>query len=53
MRRAVAFIESDAHRDITVADIAARWGFLHPSRFAHYYRAACGRSPLGTLHDGE
>lgn len=106
VRRAVAFIESDAHRDITVADIAAaahvtiralqyafrrhlgttptellrrvrldhahrellaadpttgltvtevaaRWGFLHPGRFAHYYRAAYGRSPLGTLHDGE
>jgi AraC-like DNA-binding protein len=104
LRRAVSFIESEAHRDITVADIAAaahvtvralqyafrrhlgitpteylrrvrldhahrellaadptsgatvtevaaRWGFLHPGRFAHYYRRAYGRSPQRTHHD--
>lgn len=103
LRRAVAFVDDNAHRDITVADIAAaahvtirtvqyafrrhlgisptaylrqvrlahahrellaanpasgttvtevaaRWGFLHPGRFASYHRAAYGCSPYRTLH---
>jgi AraC-like DNA-binding protein len=103
LRRAVAFVEDNAHRDITVADIAAaahvtirtvqyafrrhlgtspmaylrqvrlshahqellatdpasgttvtriaaRWGFLHPGRFARYHRATYGCSPYRTLH---
>lgn len=29
----------------TVAEVARRWGFNHPSRFAAYYRARYGRSP--------
>ncbi|WP_308405175.1 helix-turn-helix transcriptional regulator [Streptomyces sp. B93] len=48
-----------AHRDLqaadplggaTVADIAARWGFAHPGRFAALYRDAYGTSPSHTLH---
>lgn len=44
-----------AHRDLvqhgrgTVADIARRWGFEHPSRFAAHYRAAYGVNPGTTL----
>ncbi|GCD44731.1 AraC family transcriptional regulator [Streptomyces paromomycinus] len=47
-----------AHRDLlaagpgtdaTVTVIAARWGFLHPGRFAADYRRAYGRSPRETL----
>ncbi|WP_069885828.1 helix-turn-helix domain-containing protein [Streptomyces luteocolor] len=33
----------------TVTDIALRWGFAHPGRFAAYYRAAYGISPSTTL----
>jgi AraC-like DNA-binding protein len=33
----------------TVASVAARWGFGHRSRFAHYYRQAYGVLPQQTL----
>ncbi|MEN4473649.1 helix-turn-helix transcriptional regulator [Mycolicibacterium cosmeticum] len=33
----------------TVAQIARKWGFLHTSRFAVYYRQAYGQSPHVTL----
>jgi AraC-like DNA-binding protein len=46
-----------AHRDLqraspdgcAVAEVANRWGFAHPSRFAHYYRLTYGTSPQRTL----
>jgi AraC-like DNA-binding protein len=45
-----------AHRDLqtappgtTVTTIATRWGFLHPGRFATYYREIYGRSPHEVL----
>ncbi len=46
-----------AHRDLliadraeaTVADIARRWGFAHPGRFAVHYREQYGQSPQVTL----
>lgn len=47
-----------AHRDLaagdptagdTVKDIAARWGFAHPGRFARYYRQIYGVTPRHTL----
>ncbi|MFD9964175.1 helix-turn-helix transcriptional regulator [Amycolatopsis sp. NPDC058986] len=47
-----------AHRELlaahpatgaTVTEIAARWGFFHPGRFAHHYRATYGRPPHRTL----
>ena len=48
-----------AHQDLLAADIgsgatvtriAARWGFLHPGRFAAAYRRAYGRPPMQTLY---
>lgn len=35
--------------DITVTQVAARWGFWNPGRFAAHYRAAYGCSPATTL----
>ena len=32
-----------------VADVAAKWGFRHPPRFADYYRRAFGELPSRTL----
>jgi AraC-like DNA-binding protein len=34
---------------VTVSEIAARWGFLHPSRFAQQYRRRFGVLPSETL----
>jgi transcriptional regulator GlxA family with amidase domain len=49
-----------AHRDLldadpaatTVADVAARWGWLHAGRFAARYRARYGVAPAATLRRG-
>jgi AraC-like DNA-binding protein len=49
-----------AHRDLirgepgtaSVGDIAARWGFGHPGRFAAVYRQAYGKAPSNTLRGG-
>ncbi|SDO22826.1 helix-turn-helix transcriptional regulator [Pseudomonas jinjuensis] len=38
-----------ARPDCRVADIAARWGFRHFSRFAYQYRRAFGELPSETL----
>lgn len=44
-----------AHRDLldpdggTIGDIARRWGFENPSRFAAHYRAAHGVNPSQTM----
>lgn len=49
---------SGAHRDLTdpeagsVAEIARRWGFEHPSRFAAHYRAMYGVNPNRTMRAG-
>lgn len=46
---------SAAHRDLiepgggSIAEIARRWGFEHPSRFASHYRALYGVNPSQTL----
>ncbi|GAA0645309.1 AraC family transcriptional regulator [Kutzneria viridogrisea] len=40
---------TDPTTGVTVTEVAARWGFFHPGRFAHYYRAAYGRPPYRTL----
>jgi transcriptional regulator GlxA family with amidase domain len=37
------------HRHDTVSAIATRWGFMHTSRFAVFYRQTYGRSPHITL----
>ncbi len=39
----------DPTSGITVAQVALDWGFSNPSRFAHYYRDAYGRTPSKTL----
>jgi AraC-like DNA-binding protein len=41
--------ESDPAAGVTVAAVAARWGFPHPGRFAADYRAAYGVPPRTTL----
>ncbi|MFE3854825.1 helix-turn-helix transcriptional regulator [Streptomyces griseorubiginosus] len=42
---------ADPEAGTTVADIAARWGFSHPGRFATLYRRSYDRSPGRTLRD--
>ncbi|MBV9195797.1 MAG: AraC family transcriptional regulator [Solirubrobacterales bacterium] len=50
-------IGAAAHRELlasdaaqcTVGELAARWGFLNPGRFAAAYRARYGVSPSVTL----
>ncbi|MFI2764103.1 helix-turn-helix transcriptional regulator [Streptomyces echinatus] len=37
---------------VTVTEIAARWGFHHPGRFASLYRSTYRRAPHRTLSDG-
>ncbi|HWV85108.1 MAG TPA: helix-turn-helix domain-containing protein [Capillimicrobium sp.] len=49
-----------AHRELldadpattTVADVAARWGWLHAGRFAAHYRDRYGVAPAATLRRG-
>lgn len=41
---------ADPTTGTTVAEIARRWGFAGPGRFAGHYRAAYGRAPSRTLH---
>jgi AraC-like DNA-binding protein len=42
-------IEADPRSGQSVAEIAARWGFLHPGRFAAAYREQFGVPPSNTL----
>jgi AraC-like DNA-binding protein len=35
---------------VRVTDVAMRWGFVHPSRFAEQYREQFGELPSVTLH---
>lgn len=43
-------LDADPGAGATVTDIALRWGFHHPSRFAATYRRTYGRTPRETLH---
>jgi len=45
-------VAADPETGATVTDIAARWGFSHPGRFATLYRRTYDRSPRRTLQDG-
>jgi transcriptional regulator GlxA family with amidase domain len=36
---------------VSVSEVAARWGFTHLGRFAGAYRARFGESPSQTLRD--
>ncbi|MEU3294310.1 AraC family transcriptional regulator [Streptomyces longwoodensis] len=42
-------LAADPSDGTTVTQVAVRWGFAHPGRFAALYRAAYGRSPHRTL----
>lgn len=42
-------LAADPRSGDTVTQIAARWGFYHPGRFAHYYRIHYGHPPYQTL----
>jgi AraC-like DNA-binding protein len=42
-------LEADSRSGQSVAEIAARWGFLHPGRFAAAYREQFGVPPSHTL----
>ncbi|MFJ8916423.1 helix-turn-helix domain-containing protein [Amycolatopsis sp. NPDC102389] len=42
-------LATDPTTGVTVTEIAARWGFFHPGRFAAYYRTAYGCPPYRTL----
>jgi AraC-like DNA-binding protein len=37
------------HGDVRVTDVAMRWGFFHPSRFAQQYRERFGELPSDTV----
>ncbi|MGW5651295.1 helix-turn-helix transcriptional regulator [Streptomyces humi] len=45
-----ALLAADPGQGATVTEIAARWGFHHPGRFAALYRSCYGHSPHRTLH---
>lgn len=45
-------LAADPHGGATVTEVAARWGFFHPGRFAALYREAYLRTPRETLLDG-
>ena len=42
-------LAADPNSGGTVTQVAARWGFFHPGRFARYYREVYGASPYQTL----
>ncbi|MGY1771696.1 AraC family transcriptional regulator [Blastococcus sp. SYSU D00813] len=42
-------LAADPGSGVTVASVAARWGFAHPGRFAGLYQQSYGRSPQQTL----
>jgi AraC-like DNA-binding protein len=45
-------LRSAAPGETTVARVAARWGYVHPSVFAAHYRSIYGESPSQTLRQG-
>ncbi|WP_101525969.1 AraC family transcriptional regulator [Nocardioides houyundeii] len=42
-------LQADPDDGVTVAEVAARWGFAQPGRFAAHYREAYGRLPSDSL----
>ncbi|SDM34273.1 AraC-type DNA-binding protein [Allokutzneria albata] len=42
-------LAADPTAGVTITDVAARWGFFHPGRFASYYRRVYGCPPSRTL----
>jgi transcriptional regulator GlxA family with amidase domain len=41
---------ADPSSGLTVARVAAAWGFMNPGRFASYYAQQYGRRPSETLY---
>ncbi|MFJ8929356.1 MULTISPECIES: AraC family transcriptional regulator [unclassified Streptomyces] len=50
LARAHEELRSKEPGQVTVTDVAYRWGFTHRSRFAATYRQRYGESPSATLH---
>jgi AraC-like DNA-binding protein len=50
LERAHLDLVSGARDGVRVTDIAVRWGFLNPGRFAAEYRARYGHPPAAELH---
>jgi AraC-like DNA-binding protein len=51
MRRVHEALRDADPREVTVSEVAARWGFNHLGRFAARYRAEFGVMPSATLHE--
>ncbi|MFF1255105.1 AraC family transcriptional regulator [Pseudarthrobacter sp. NPDC058329] len=49
MERVRAELISNKNPDLKITDVATRWGFYHPSRFAARYRQMFGELPSETL----
>jgi AraC-like DNA-binding protein len=49
MERVRTELISNSDADLKITDLAARWGFYHPSRFAARYRETYGELPSETL----
>ncbi|TDN90707.1 AraC family transcriptional regulator [Microbacterium sp. BK668] len=47
-----AHVELKGGAAASITDIARRWGFAGPSKFAKYYREAYGRNPRDTVRMG-
>ncbi|MYX94573.1 helix-turn-helix domain-containing protein [Streptomyces sp. SID486] len=45
-------VSADPGGGLTVTEVASRWGFHHPGRFASLYRDTYHRAPHRTLSDG-
>lgn len=52
LNRAHRDLRLPGRRDVTVAEIATRWGFWHLGRFSGFYRDLFGCSPSQTLRSG-
>lgn len=49
MERIRAELINNSDPDLKITDLAARWGFYHPSRFAARYRETYGELPSETI----
>lgn len=49
LHRVRAQLQSAPEQIVTIANVAAKWGFWHMSLFSRYYRELFGELPMGTL----
>ena len=52
LRRCAADLADERLRHLTIADIAARWGFRSPAHFTRTFRARYGVTPAGHRRSG-